>query len=1377
MANSSSGKSFRFAFAIFVSFLAALAFVVMPTAVRGQATNTGTVAGVVTDSTNAVVPGATVTITDPATHDTRTTATNADGRYIFVNVPPATYDITVTKAGFSQVKIAAQTVQVGLSLTENVTLQVGAATTTVEVQARGSDLQTMNSTVGNTISGNALSSLPSLGRDVSTFVTLQPGVSPDGSVAGTVVDQSSFQLDGGNNTNDMDGSMSVYTPSYSGDPTGGVANQGFGVAAGPTGVMPTPADSVQEFKVNSSNQTADFNSSSGAQVAVVTKRGTDNWHGTAYEYYLDNNFSANTWNNKAATPPIKQPSFHYNRFGGAVGGPIIPKSFLGGKTYFFANYQGFRWPNSITITKQTPTDSMRAGLLVFCGSAATTLTDPSCQVFNLNPNSVTFKGVTYPSSGLDPRGIGINSTISQLWAFMPLPNTSTVGDANNALLGNVAGFTGNMAIPQNDNFGVVRIDHDFGSKWHFMSSYRYYKLVRASTSQVDIGGFFPGDTLGTPASVSARPQEPWYYVASLTTDISSSTTNDFHWSFLRNWWAWGDNEDQPQFSGLGGALEPLGETGSPLAPYNLNTQDVRTRLWDGLDHMFRDDITTLHGNHLFQFGGTYEHNYDFHQRSDNGGGINYQPVYRMGGNGSNGAGIDMTGFVPTGTPPSNIPVTTWGEDYAATLGIVSISQTAFTRSGNNLVLNPPNTHAFDQSTIPFYNVYFSDTWHMKPSFTLNYGLGWTLEMPPVEKNGKQVALVDASDQPIDTQAYLASRERAALQGQVFNPEVGFALVGNTADGLKYPYKPFYGSFSPRVSAAWNPHFDSEGFMSKIFGQDSTVVRGGYGRIYGRLNGVDLVLVPLLGTGLIQAVQCIDPLMDAATCAGSNGANPGNAFRIGTDGLVAPLPAASPSLLQPDFPGINDIAAGAGEALDPNFRPNVVDSFDLTVQRQLSNKITLELGYIGRRITHEYQPININAVPYMMTLGGQRFDKAYAAIETSLGCATSTAACGAAIPSANLPGGGPNPAYAAYFNSLPAQPFFETALANTGYCSGSYAGVALTSCTANAALNEASNFTSQSVWNIWSDLDDSPDNSGKGFNFPRSMMNTPLPGPNGGSGQLTSGVGMNVSNGYGNYNAGFATVKMSDWKGLTMGSNFTWSKALGTGAEVQATSEYTPDDPFNLGTTYGLQPFDRKFVFNEYMVYQPPFYKGQQGFVGRVLGGWTIAPLFAAGSGLPIEVSTSNGDSQAFGEGDSNNFFSNENALLTGPNNFGSSAHFGVKGSNGIGVTGHGVNMFADPAAVFGEFRQPILGLDGNDGGFGVLRGLPYWNLDLSVKKNVAITERFSAEFDIVFVNVLNHDQYTDPQGSHLDTSNARNFGVITGEGTPRNMEFGLRLNF
>ena len=776
--------------------------------------------------------------------------------------------------------------------------------------------------------------------------------------------------------------------------------------------------------------------------------------------------------------------------------------------------------------------------------------------------------------------------------------------------------------------------------------------------------------------------------------------------------------------------------------------------------MFRDDLSMLKGNHLFAFGGTYQHNFNWHQRTDNGGGINYQPVYQLGT--TAGAGI-------AGVPvPAGVSAATFGRDYAAALGIVSIAQTAYTRSGTSLTLNPPLTPAFDQSTIPFYNVYFSDTWHMKPTFTLTYGLGWTLEMPPVEKNGKQIELVDQANQLIDVQSYLRSREQAALQGQVYNPIVGFNLVGNSENGRKYPYDPFYGSFSPRVAAAWNPHFDRDTFVGRIFGGDSTVIRGGYGRIYGRLNGVDLVLVPLLGTGLIQPVQCIGALTSGA-CAGSGGATPATAFRIGVDGLTAPLgPAPSQTLPQPLYPGINGIPAGAGEALDPHFRPNVVDSIDFTVQRQLSNKVTLEVGYIGRWIHHEYQPININAVPYMMTVGGQRFDKAYAAVETALGCATSTNACGANIPAAKLASGAANPAYATYFNGLAPQPFFEAALKPTGYCNTSYAGVAFASCTAAMAANEADNLTIQNVWTLWSDLDNG--GAAPGFNFPHSMLNT--------AGQLSSGVGVNASIGYGNYNAGFVSLKMSDWHGLTTQSNFTWSKALSTGAVVQATSEATAADPYNLRTGYGLAGFDRKIVYNLFMVYQPPFFKGQSGFIGRALGGWTFAPIFTAGSGLPITLGTVNGGGQAFGEGDSVNFFAggiSENAVPVGPIP-GPGVHYLSDGS---------VNLFANPAAVFDNIRQPILGLDKNIGGAGVLRGLPYWNMDLSVKKNFKVTERFSAEAQVVFTNVLNHAVFYDPgPGDYLDTSSPASFGALTGNnpvstgGWPqRQMEFGLRLVF
>jgi hypothetical protein len=311
-----------------------------------------------------------------------------------------------------------------------------------------------------------------------------------------------------------------------------------------------------------------------------------------------------------------------------------------------------------------------------------------------------------------------------------------------------------------------------------------------------------------------------------------------------------------------------------------------------------------------------------------------------------------------------------------------------------------------------------------------------------------------------------------------------------------------------------------------------------------------------------------------------------------------------------------------------------------------------------------------------------------------------------------------------------------------------------------------------------------------------MMNTAIPGtapcpgstdptPCGANGQLSSGVGINASIGHGNYNAGFATLKMSDWKGLTMQSNFTWSKALGTGSVVQATSADTATDPFNLDVMYGKQAFDRRFVYTMFVVYQPPFYKGQSGVLGRILGGWTFAPLFAAGGGQPLPVS-SVFPGGSYGEGDSNAFTANgnvENAVPITPYRGGNSIHY-TAGTAGYGDGGLPVNLFANPEAVYKNFRNPILGLDTKNGGWGILTGLPYWNMDMSIKKEVKITERIGTEFQIVFTNILNHAQLLDPVGIALGSSGS--FGNSPGEGngsnnagpySPRSMEFGFRLRF
>ena len=1372
-----------------------------------QSTSTGTVAGSVTDPSGAVVTGATVTLTDTATNTPRTTTTNADGRYIFVDVNPGLYNMQVNKQGFATTKLTNQEVKVGASTTLNVSMQVGGTNVVVEVEATGTELQTMNATVGNTVTATAIDNLPSIGRDVNTFIELQPGVSTGGDVAGAVNDQSYFSLDGGNNTNDMDGSGGVYTSTQTGlvigDPTGGVGTEM--TYSAPSGVVPTPADSVEEFKVNTAGQTADFNSSAGAEIKIVTKRGTNAFHGTAYDYYRDNNWSSNSWqNNWLNYLPgfhVDLPSYHYSRFGGALGGPLGTKNFLGGRTFFFGNYEGFRYPNAETITRNVPSPALQLGLLTDSKTGAVD--------YNLNNAPVTYNGTPYAANygctGLcDPLGIGLNQAVSQIWSkYEPASNAGCSQSLCDGA--NILGYSANLNLPIKSNFGVFRLDHDFSSKHHLMGSYRYYNIQLASDSEVDIGGFFPGDTKGTPASAASDPVQDWFLVLGLTSNFTSTLTNDIHYSFLRNWWAWNRDGAPPQVSGLGGALEVMAGQNQTqdLTPFNSDNQHIRRRFWDGHDQMIRDDLSQLHGNHLFQFGGTYQHNFDYHQRNDSGGTINAFPVYSLG-YGTSGAQFDTTGFQPCSGTSTNGPtnISNCGSLSAGVLGAVSVASQLFTRTGSDLALNPPLSNAFDKSTIPYYNVYFSDTWHMKPTFTLTYGLGWTLEMPPVEEEGKQSMVVDQADNPVTVKGFIDQRRAAALQGNVFNPEVGFALVHNVAGDRKYPYNPYYGEFSPRVAVAWNPKFDTDSFASKLFGTNETVIRGGYGRSYGRQNGVVQVLLPLLGLGLEQPIGCS---ANVSTGAGGWGCNPGaatvtNAFRVSTTANAAGGPTvplinlATPTLPQPVYPGYNNTFSATDSALDPNFRPSSIDAFDLTLQRQLNRRLTMEVGYIGRLIHNEYEPVDLNSVPYMTTVGGQTFASAYSNLVLQLCGGLAGLAGGGCGGSALLtPGPGPN------LGAVTAQPFFETAMAGSSYCTtpvqvSKTSTITPANCTQAVALNEGiapfpfGNLTNAQVWGLWTDLDNGPFNPNV---IPRSMMNTPIAANCGaGTGFGCSGsfssIFMDSSVGHSNYNAGFVSLKMADWRGLTSQTNFTWSKALGDGAQAQSSSELTALDAFNLPEMYGRQAFNRKFIFNTFVVYQPTFYKGQNGLLGRVLGGWTFATVFTAGGGVPVNTYTTFANYQSFGACDGVYCapYSSENAVPIAPQSMHTSAHYCVSQadvSNGFAAcpgqapgSSYPVNAFAAGANNYVNWRNPILGIENRDGGYGILTGLSYWNMDFSIKKNIRVAESVAVELQGVFANVLNHDQWFDNEPGLYSTPT---WGAEGGQASPREIELGARVRF
>lgn len=510
------------------------------------------------------------------------------------------------------------------------------------------------------------------------------------------------------------------------------------------------------------------------------------------------------------------------------------------------------------------------------------------------------------------------------------------------------------------------------------------------------------------------------------------------------------------------------------------------------------------------------------------------------------------------------------------------------------------------------------------------------------------------------------------------------------------------------------------------------------------------------------------------CLGAGNVDPTNAFRIGTDGLTAPLPTPSATLSQPNFSGITSAKAGDTSELDPNFKPSRSDEFTLSVQREFSPKIMLEMGYVGRILRNEYQAIDLSSVPFMTTLGGESFANAFTNVYKAL-CGT-----GAGGVCAN------NPA-----SSVPVQPFFEAAFAMPANAPGAIqlpsgnwvSSFCTSSCTAAVVASQSSNIKNVLLYPMWSTLpmtfgQATPVNS-KGIPTALSSVYS--------QNQLNS-VFMETSMGWGNYNGAIVSLTARNWHGITARSNFTWSRSLGTGDTTQATSSTSVPNPFDLHYGYGPQSFDYRFLYNLSLLYQPHYFNSQHGIVGHLLGGWSFAPLFTANSGAPLLVRNDTSSCQsAWGEVSCVTTLgtTGENAILTSPYNAGNSANYGVTSSTSPSCAtvatagnaskgGTGINLFANPCAVYQQFRY-ALPTDTNSGGGGVLRNLPGWDLDMTVSKDVTFRERYGFMLIFQSTNVLNHVVLTAP---NLALGNPTTFGVITSStNNPRVMEFGLRVHF
>ncbi|MBV9743135.1 MAG: hypothetical protein JO099_05180, partial [Acidobacteriia bacterium] len=854
-------------------------------------------------------------------------------------------------------------------------------TDTVDVKATATvELQTLDSTVGEVIQGDALLRMPSINRSAITFFALQPLTAPSrgvysltagqdlgGSVAGGRADQNMFTIDG-INVSDLTAGTNFYSAAASD-------------YNGPNPMIPAPAESIDEFRLATDNLNATYHQTPGGQINLITKQGGNAIYGSAY-YYLQNNvLNANRWDYNRAR--IARPALHDNRRGGSLGGAIVKN-----KTFFYVNYEGRDFPQTTAVTRLVPTASLRQGILSFRDASGVVR--------------------TYNVLNYDPRGLGLNPLVQAFWSKFPQGNDPGLGDGLNT-----TGFLSPVNTSVDSNFGVARLDQIFSEKYRLSASYRYAKQFAYGSSQVDIAGFGRGDTPGVAVPAQRNDVQPRTWSIQFTATPTSRLVNDITVGDARSFWADRRDTPRPQVAGTNGALD----VAASFLDQGLDetSGNARTRAWDNHDYQLRDNLSWAKGKHLLQFGGGEQYIPVFHQRDDKIVGTQYTAlVYNL--NAATSVSIPAADRPPTcgGSVTANClassAVSEWNNLYAGALGIVDSGGVIVTRDSS---LNPLPPDTPIRTYVHWNNVdlYFNDNWRIAKSLTITLGVNYSIQTPPAgDKSSQAVPVVEGTNQELTPQMVFSSRAAAAEQGQVWNPVIQWLVVGSPG-APKRIYRTAWDDLGPHVAASWNPSFGS-GMPGRIFGNGKTVFRAGYGLVFDRINGATNAFFPMLNVAFAQTLTCAGPRVNGTCQAGSD---PTNAFRIGVDGSTVPL---SPQLPANHFVPSQGNSETNSYALDPNLRPGYAHEVNFSVQRAIGNWV-METGYVGHFGRNLLQSVDLNSVPYFFKdpASGQTLAQAYDAVATYLRAGGSAA-------------------------SIPAQPWFEDQLHGAAVCTTSCtAGVA------------------------------------------------------------------------------------------------------------------------------------------------------------------------------------------------------------------------------------------------------------------------------------------------------------------------------------------------
>jgi hypothetical protein len=861
-------------------FVAAMVLLVGFLAVGLSAQDVASITGTVTDKTGTPVFDASVKLMDTRTGGVYESRTGSFGAYLFARVPAGQgYTLTISKDSFKTVNISKLVLAVTETATYDVSLELGNVSQTIQVTANsGAALNTTDATIGNDIDTRRVAELPSLFRtNAAALLQLAPGVvahgdggleadSQTGSVTGSRADQGNITLDG----------LDVN------DETIGQAFAAVGSA---------PIDSIDEVHTIVGNGQAGFGRSSGGQITLVTKSGSNAWHGSAHEYNRNTIFAANDFfNNKNG---VTRPPLNRNQFGGSIGGPILKD-----KLFFFFNYEARRDALSQQVQQVVPNDIFRSGQLKYVDANGNIQTTTTAQL-----------------QTIDPQGVGANQAfLAFINSRYPAGNDPGLGDGLNT-----TGFLFNAPDHRRDNIFTARVDYNLSSK---------HKLF----------GRIQEDRFNDDQQAPQFPMDP--------NPLVSNFNHSRSW-VVGETWTISNNLINQGFVGLARQVLDFPVNFAPTAP-NLLTPtliaspfgDIRGQSRNVAVPEFRDDLSYTHGRHSFVFGADIK---PIRVKSSNQSDINFVGI----GLGGNIFSLDDS------TRPADIsgdPAAQAEWDNAFPLLLGRYSQTnasiAYDKSGSPLAPYTTTRRDFHYNE---YEFYAQDSWRIRPDLTLTYGLRWQYHSVPFEANGFQSVSSGNIDQILSARVAAAA---AGVSGNDAAPLVSYDLGGKANNGPAY-YKPDYHDFGPRVGIAYSPSF-SDGLLGAIFGNRKTTIRAGAGIVHDRvLSTLSFELDQQ--TFLFDANPTTfygDP--SGSTDPTTNLLLSPRFTTLAATPPAPAAPAVTPRPITPNVDSAgNPIGLAqlngfpAFLQFDKNFKTPYAETFSFGIQRELKGNVVLEVNYFGR----------------------------------------------------------------------------------------------------------------------------------------------------------------------------------------------------------------------------------------------------------------------------------------------------------------------------------------------------------------------------------------------------------------------------------------------